>query len=137
MDEKTGLPVVNDSICTGCGSCVKACPKNLFELRKKWKGDKKIYVSCMNEEKGAVARKSCVMACIGCGKCLKVCIHDAIIINNNLAHIDSDKCKLCRKCVAECPTHSIVEIGFPVRKPAGVMAESMTETSGPFIENQN
>jgi formate hydrogenlyase subunit 6/NADH:ubiquinone oxidoreductase subunit I len=41
-------------------------------------------------------------------------------MENNLAFIDSFKCKLCRKCVDECPTGAILEIGFPVKesKPA-------------------
>ena len=37
MDPVTGLPVVNDANCTACGACVDACPKNLFELRKRAK----------------------------------------------------------------------------------------------------
>ena len=116
MDLNTGLPVVDDKKCTSCGACVKACPKNLFELRKRWKGEKKIYVACMNEDKGGVARKNCSVACIGCSKCFKICPHEAIVMKNNLAFIDSEKCKLCRKCMPECPTNSIHEIGFPVRK---------------------
>lgn len=116
MDPFTGLPVVDDLKCTACGACVKACPRNLFELRKRWKGEKKIYVACMNEDKGGLARKHCSVACIGCSKCFKVCPHDAILMKNNLAFIDSDKCKLCRKCVPECPTEAIIEYGFPVRK---------------------
>ncbi len=116
MDPVTGLPVVNDANCTACGACVDACPKNLFELRKRAKKDRKIYVACMNEDKGGIAKKSCSVACIGCTKCFKVCPYDAITMNNNLAFIDSEKCKLCRKCVPECPTNSILEIGFPPRK---------------------
>jgi len=117
MDPFTDLPVVDEDKCTSCGACVKACPKNLFELRKRWKGNKKIYVACMNEDKGGIARKNCSVACIGCSKCFKVCPFDAIVMNNNLAFIDSVKCRLCRKCVTECPTNSIIETGFPVRKP--------------------
>jgi ferredoxin len=116
IDSITGLPVVNEDKCTACGTCLKACPRNLFELRKKWKGYKKIYVACSNEEKGGVARKNCTVACIGCSKCLKICPHEAIEIKDYLAYIDGDKCKLCRKCVAECPTNSIIETGFPVKK---------------------
>ncbi|MBN2521905.1 MAG: Fe-S cluster domain-containing protein [Bacteroidales bacterium] len=116
MDLKTGLPVVNDANCTACGACVKACPRDLFELRKRAKKDRKIYVACRNEDKGGIARKSCEVACIGCGKCVKVCPFEAITMDNNLAFIDADKCKLCRKCVPECPTNSIIEIGFPPRK---------------------
>ncbi len=113
MDPVTGLPVVNDTNCTACGACVDACPKDLFELRKRAKKDRKIYVACRNEDKGGVAKKSCSVACIGCNKCFKVCPYDAIVMNNNLAFIDSEKCRLCRKCVPECPTNSILEIGFP------------------------
>lgn len=116
IDEETGLPVVDDEKCTACGACVKECPKDLFELRKRAKKDRKIYVACKNEDKGGIAKKSCSSACIGCSKCFKVCPFEAITMNNNLAYIDSDKCRLCRKCVIECPTNAIIEIGFPPRK---------------------
>lgn len=117
MDKETGLPVIIDDKCVACGACVKACPRNIIELRKKAKKDRKIYVSCVNKDKGGPARKACKVACIGCGKCEKVCKFDAITIENNLAFIDSDKCKLCRKCVEECPTGAILELNFPPRKP--------------------
>ncbi|MBN1182019.1 MAG: Fe-S cluster domain-containing protein [Bacteroidales bacterium] len=116
MNPETGLPEVIDEKCTACGACVKACPRMIIELRKKNKKDRKIYVSCINEEKGGLAKKNCTVACIGCTKCFKVCPHDAIVMVNNLAFIDSYKCKLCRKCVLECPTNSILEIGFPPKK---------------------
>lgn len=116
MDKETGLPVVIDEKCTACGACVKACPKIIIELRKKNNKDRKIFVSCINKDKGGVAKKACEVACIGCSKCVKVCPHDAITLENNLAFIDSNKCKLCRKCVEECPTNAILEINFPPRK---------------------
>jgi formate hydrogenlyase subunit 6/NADH:ubiquinone oxidoreductase subunit I len=37
-------------------------------------------------------------------------------MENNLAYIDFEKCKLCRKCVEVCPTEAIHEINFPARK---------------------
>ena len=116
IDEETGLPVVIDDKCVACGACVKACPRSIIELRNKGKKDRRIYVSCINKEKGGPARKNCEVACIGCGKCLKVCAYDAITIENNLAYIDYNKCKLCRKCVEECPTACILELNFPPRK---------------------
>jgi electron transport complex protein RnfB len=116
MNPVTGLPEVIDDKCTACGACVEACPRDIIELRKKNKKDRKIFVSCINEEKGGVARKYCSVACIGCGKCEKVCAFDAITIENNLAYIDPVKCRLCRKCVLECPTNAIHEIGFPPPK---------------------
>jgi Na+-translocating ferredoxin:NAD+ oxidoreductase RNF subunit RnfB len=116
MDLKTGLPVVIDEKCTACNACVLACPKHIIELRKKNKKDRKIFVCCINEEKGAIAKKSCEVACIGCGKCVKVCAYEAITLENYLAYIDPVKCTLCRKCVEECPTNSIHEINFPPGK---------------------
>jgi Na+-translocating ferredoxin:NAD+ oxidoreductase RNF subunit RnfB len=116
MDPVTNLPVVVDDKCTACGACVVACPRNIIELRKKNKKDRKIFVSCINTEKGAVAKKNCSVACIGCSKCFNVCPYEAITMENNLAFIDADKCKLCRKCVTECPTDAILELNFPPRK---------------------
>jgi Na+-translocating ferredoxin:NAD+ oxidoreductase subunit B len=111
-----GVPKIIDDKCVACGACVEACPKNLIELRKQNPKNRKVVVACMNQDKGGVARKACAVACIGCTKCEKECKFDAITIVNNLAFIDSDKCKLCRKCVPVCPTGSIIEENFPPRK---------------------
>lgn len=126
IDPITLLPVVDEEKCTACGACVKACPKFIIELRKKGPKGKRIYVSCINKDKGGPARKACQVACIGCGKCAKVCPHDAITLENNLAYIDHNKCKLCRKCVEECPTGAILEINFPPRKQK---VEGQTESA--------
>jgi len=127
MDEKTGLPVVIDDNCTACGACVTACPKDIIELRKKGPKGKRIFVSCINKDKGGMAKKSCSVACIGCNKCVKVCPHDAITLENFLAYIDYDKCKLCRKCVDECPTDAILEVNFPPKRKK-VEEEAKTES---------
>jgi len=126
MDQETGLPVVKDN-CVACGACVVACPRDIIELRNRGKKDRRIFVSCVNEEKGGVARKNCSVACIGCGKCFKVCPFDAITMENNLAYIDYEKCKLCRKCVVECPTGAIHELNFPPRKEKIVTEDGSPE----------
>ncbi|MDR1895776.1 MAG: Fe-S cluster domain-containing protein [Prevotellaceae bacterium] len=116
INPATMLPEVDDEKCTACGACVKACPKFIIELRKKGPKNRRIYVSCINQDKGGIARKSCAAACIGCSKCLKACPFEAITINNNLAYIDNTKCRLCRKCTPECPTSAIRELNFPPKK---------------------
>jgi Na+-translocating ferredoxin:NAD+ oxidoreductase subunit B len=127
IDPKTQLPVVIDDKCVACGLCVKACPRNIIELRKKAKKDRKIYVGCVNTDKGGPARRACKVACIACGKCVEVCKFDAITIENNLAYIDAGKCTFCRKCVAICPTSSIREVNFPAPKPKQEALETAAE----------
>ena len=119
----TGIAEVIEDKCTSCGACVKACPKNLIELRKKGPKSRRIFVSCMNKDKGVVAKKACSNACIGCSLCFKECAFDAIKIENNLAYIDYNKCRLCRKCVDVCPTNAIHELNFPPKKEKKVEVE--------------
>ena len=62
--------------------------------------------------------KACQVSCIGCGKCEKECNFGAITVENNLAYIDFEKCRLCRKCVTVCPKHAILDVNFPTPPPA-------------------
>ena len=116
MDEKTGLPVVIEDKCTACNACVTSCPRDIMELRPKGKRNRRIFVSCINQDKGGAAKKACEVACTGCSKCEAECKYDAITIENYLAYIDGDKCKNCRKCAPVCKSNSILEINFPPRK---------------------
>jgi len=113
INPETGLPEVDEDKCTACGACVKACPRNIIELRKKGPKGRRVFVSCVNKDKGPVAMKACKVSCIGCGKCEKACKFGAITIENNLSYIDFEKCRLCRQCVVVCPTHAIHDVNFP------------------------
>ena len=121
----------DEAKCTACGACVKACPKAIIEIRPQGKKSRRVYVSCVNKDKGAVARKACTVSCIGCGKCVKTCPFEAITLENNLAYIDPNKCKSCRKCVEVCPQGTIIELNFPPRKPK---AEGTLATEAPKAE---
>ncbi len=130
INPETGLPEVDDEKCVACGACAKACPRNIIELRKKGPKNRRVWVDCVNKDKGAAARKACLNACIGCGKCLKECQFGAITVENNVAYIDWEKCRLCRKCVAVCPTGAIHEVNFPPKpapKPQEIEVKPATE----------
>ncbi len=131
INPETMLPEVIDEKCTACGNCVKACPKSIIELRKRGPKSRRVFVSCVNKDKGGAARKACSNACIGCSKCEKECPYEAITITNNLAYIDYMKCRLCRKCAPVCPTNAILEPNFPPRKEkvAVEAKESKEETN--------
>lgn len=128
MNAETGLPEVDDSKCTACGACERACPRRIIEIRPKGRNNRRVYVQCVNKDKGAIARKACTPACIGCGRCAKVCSFEAIQLQNNLAYIDPSKCKACRKCEAECTQHAILAVNFPPRKEKTAVKQ-MPETS--------
>lgn len=135
MNPSTGLPEVDEDKCVACGACAKACPKGIIELRNKGPKNRRLFVSCVNKDKGAVAMKACKNACIGCGKCVKECQFDAIKVENNVAYIDYMKCRLCRKCAAACPTHAIHEMNFPPRPAAKPEAET-AKADAPKAEAQ-
>ena len=134
MNAETGLPEVDEAKCTACGACVKACPKAIIEIRPQGKKSRRVYVSCVNKDKGAVARKACTVSCIGCGKCVKTCPFEAITLENNLAYIDPNKCKSCRKCVEVCPQGTIIELNFPPRKPKAEEAPAVKAPKGETSE---
>lgn len=117
MNPLTGLPEVDEDVCTACGSCVQACPRHIIELRPRGPKNRRVYVQCLNRDKGGVARKACAVACIGCGKCVKACPFEAITLTDSLAAIDPAKCRACRKCEEACPQGAIVALHFPPRTP--------------------
>ncbi|HBC73754.1 MAG: hypothetical protein A2008_11235 [Candidatus Wallbacteria bacterium GWC2_49_35] len=111
-----GISVFDAEKCTGCGLCVKECPRKVISLVQKRISN--VRISCSSHDRGPVVRKNCKVGCIACGKCVKVCPKEAITVapGSNLAIIDDEKCILCGKCVAECDTmHAITADGRVVK----------------------
>jgi len=105
---KDGLPRVEEEMCTACGKCVEACPRNLFELHPL---SQAVLVFCRSRDRGPVARKFCKNACIACGICVRAC-PEAIVMENNLAKIIDYK-KIALESIPEiekCPTAAIGRI---------------------------
>jgi len=102
-----GFPYVDEEKCTGCGNCVKVCPRNLFFLKPL---GRLVHVTCMSNDKAKDVMKICKVGCIGCKKCEKACKFEAIDIDNFLSAIDYEKCTSCGLCVKACPTNSIVNL---------------------------
>lgn len=128
MNPETGLPEVDEEKCTACGACAKACPRGIIEIRLKGPKGRRVVVLCNNKDKGAIANKACKASCIGCGKCVKVCEKfEAITLENNLAYIDAEKCKMCRKCEEACPKGAIHGFNFPPKKEKPATTEQQVE----------
>lgn len=106
-----GIAVVNPLACRACKVCINTCPKNLIELVPLY--ETKAAVFCKNKNRGALTRKECKVGCIGCTKCVKACEFDAITIENNVAHVDPEKCTGCGICIEGCPTKclSLITLG--------------------------
>jgi len=99
------LPVVIPALCTACGDCVEACPKNIFTLMPI---TQKLIVQCRNLLEGAAADAVCSAACNGCGRCAADSATGLITMQNGLAVIDYSKNDLAQpSATTRCPTKAI------------------------------
>lgn len=101
-----GIAEVDKEKCVACGRCATICPKKLIELVPY---DAKHRVRCNSKDKGKDVKVVCSVGCIGCKLCERNCENDAVIVEDNLACIDYEKCTGCGKCVEKCPSKIITK----------------------------
>jgi len=84
--DANGLPQVIDELCTGCGACARACPRDVIELHPE---DRGIFVFCRSHDDPKTAKKVCAVACVGCGICAKK--GEGVSLERHLAVIDYER----------------------------------------------
>jgi electron transport complex protein RnfB len=112
MIMKDGLPVIDIEKCTGCGQCVKTCPRNIISLETfdKRKKNESLVIACSSPDKGAVVRKICKVGCIGCSLCERNCENGSFYMDGLLARIDYSKvydCEDWNTIIEKCPANTI------------------------------
>jgi len=101
-----GLPVVDPALCTACGDCVTACPKDLFVIRPL---DQHLLVQCRNLLTGDAVLEQCKVACTTCGKCVQDAAPGLISVATGVAVIDDSTWSLeDPAAISRCPSNAIV-----------------------------
>jgi Na+-translocating ferredoxin:NAD+ oxidoreductase RNF subunit RnfB len=106
MDER-GLPQIDQAKCTGCGICVRECPRGEAGLLMLVPDEAPIVVRCNAHDRAKARKANCPMCCIACKKCERECPHDAIHVIDGNAVVDWEKCIGCLTCVEVCPQKCI------------------------------
>jgi ferredoxin len=105
MEPRGSLPpAADESRCTACGQCVRACPRGLIELVPV---RTRFTVACLSHDKGPAVRKVCDVGCIACGLCVKQCPEQAIAVTDSLAAVRYEACRNSGECQKACPTKCI------------------------------
>lgn len=122
MDE--GLPVFEYDKCTGCGACVKACPRNLIE-RIPFKEESMLVVACSNKEPTKSVKEVCTIGCLGCKMCQRM-FAEMFGVEDNLAYLNYDNYKDGEEVgniLQKCPAEVLVYFGKPRPQYAAQLAK--------------
>lgn len=129
-----GLPVVEESLCTACGDCVTACPKDLFMILPL---SYKLVVQCKSLLEGEDATDLCSVACTGCGLCVADAPAGLMKMDRNLPLIDySQNDQLTAEVTSRCPTGAIRWIEGGQFLPVPKENESLGGVEVPWIDEE-
>ena len=102
-----GLASVDPDACTGCGLCVRACPRGVIELIPRVH---KIYVACVNHDRGARVGTYCSVGCTACTQCVRATPSGAITMANNLPVLDYSSGENFIVAAHTCPSDCFVDL---------------------------
>jgi Na+-translocating ferredoxin:NAD+ oxidoreductase subunit B len=101
--DENGLPQLIEELCTGCGACVKACPRDLIELHPI---SRNLFVLCKNQDDPKRAKRVCSTACIGCRACTKKS-EGSITMEGTLAVVQHEALDLSKVDCGICRTGAL------------------------------
>ncbi|UCF33480.1 MAG: RnfABCDGE type electron transport complex subunit B [Phycisphaerales bacterium] len=125
-----GLPEFDYDKCTGCGACVKACPRGLIE-QIPFKRDRMLVVACANREKGKSVKEVCTVGCVACSLCQRLS-NDLFKVSDNIARVDYDIYtgdEDMSNVLDKCPAGVLVYFGKPKPEYAKELAEEEKATA--------
>lgn len=98
------LPVVDEDLCTACGDCVRACPKDLFSIQTI---SHRLWVACRSQEAGDQVLEECQVGCTACGRCAMDAPQHVTMVGN-LPVVDYSRIGITAGATQRCPTGAIV-----------------------------
>ena len=83
---ENGLPEIIEELCTGCGICAKACPRNILEMHPI---DREVHVLCKNQDDPKRSKEVCSVSCLGCGICARKS-DGVVVLQGNVGKVMHD-----------------------------------------------
>ncbi|MDP8219511.1 MAG: 4Fe-4S binding protein, partial [Candidatus Theseobacter exili] len=102
------LPEIDEKKCTGCGLCVKACPRSIITLIPK---KERVYLACVSQNTAKTVKAACSVGCIACKICSlpKFTPSGGITMEGNLPEMHYDKEHAFEGALQKCPNKCFIK----------------------------